>query len=152
MQVYYFNMMTGATTWSVEDIPPTPAAPSPFLPDMGLEELQRMLREQEQKVSILKRGLVVGDRPSSSGGRVVDPDYEAGREAGEKVGEEEKSRKKVRVSEDSESDVSIAETSGETTKDADLVQEGGGEVKEKQGQGQRRVCKFSSDEEEDVSE
>ena len=150
MQVYYFNMVTGATTWSVEDIPPTPAAPSPGLPDLGLEELQRMLREQEQKVSILKRGLVVGDRPSSSGGGVEDLDYEAGREAGDKVGEEDMSRKKVRVSEDSEGDVSIAETSGETTKDAEVVQEGGGEVKEKQGQ--RRVCKFSSDEEEDESE
>ena len=151
MQVYYFNMVTGATTWSVEDIPPTPAAPSPCLPDLGLEELQRMLREQEQKVSILKRGLVVGDRPSTSRGGVVD--YEAGREAGEKkeaVGEEDMPRKKVRLSEDSEGDVSIAETSGETTKDAEVVQEGGGEVKEKQGQ--RRVCKFSSDEEEDVSE
>ena len=149
MQVYYFNKMTGATTWSVEDIPPTPAAPSPRLPDLGLEELQRMLREQEQKVSVLKRGLE--DRPSSS--RMVGSDYVNVREAGEKseaVGEEDLPRKKVRVSEDSEGDVSIAETSGETTKDAEVAQEGGGEVKEKQVQ--RRVCKFSSDEEEDVSE
>ena len=150
-KVYYFNKVTGATTWSVEDIPPTPSSPLSRLPDLGLEELQRMLREQEQKVAGMKKELVVGDRPGSSrGGVVVGLDYVAGGEKREVVGEDDMPRKIVRLTEDSEGDFSIAETSGETTKDAEVVQEGGGEVKEKQGQ--RRVCKFSSDEEEDESE
>ena len=85
VQVYYYNKVTGATTWSLQDLPPTPpAVPSPRLPDLGPVELQGM-REQEHRVASMKERLVVGDRPGSSRGEVeVASEGGVRREAGKK--------------------------------------------------------------------